>query len=308
VNALEKRLTAFAKDKQMLSKGPLCVALVLTRRAKSDGLPLNADDLLTEAQGQVAGLGKGAVQAILKDHGIDRVLAEEGGRTSRGSVGNMRAYVAFLNELAAEKLADLDFIEKWWIDRVRAYFSGKPFILRLDASKSLRSIIRDLLDQAEKRQREASGTMYVGTMMQHLVGAKLDLVLGGITHHGASVADEGSGREADFLMGDVAIHVTTTPGEALIRKCKVNLASSLRPVIVTTGRGTVVAQGLAEQEGIAERVDVLDAEQFIASNLYEHGRFELSGRRDSIERLISKYNEIVEECETDPSLQINLGK
>jgi len=305
---LSERLAAFAKENRMSGKGPLSVALVVTRHAVRNGLPLDADTLLTEGGGQVAGLGRANVQAILKDHGIDRVLAEEGGRTSRGSIGKMRACVELLNALNAEGLADIQAIEAWWIERVRAFFLGKPFVLRFDASKSLRSIIRDLLDQAEKRQREATGTMYVGTVMQHLVGAKLDLVLGGITHHGASVADEGTGRDADFLMGDVAIHVTTATGEALIRKCQRNLEGSLRPLIVTTTKGLTVAQGLAEQAGIADRIDVLDAEQFIAGNLYEHGRFELKGRRETAERLIGKYNEVVESCEGDPSLQINLGK
>ena len=37
------------------------------------------------------------IQRILADHGITRVLAEEGGRTSRGSVGLMQKYVEFLN-------------------------------------------------------------------------------------------------------------------------------------------------------------------------------------------------------------------
>jgi hypothetical protein len=32
---------------------------------------------------------------------------------------------------------DLKSAEKWWIDRVQDFFSGKPFKLRLDASRSL---------------------------------------------------------------------------------------------------------------------------------------------------------------------------
>lgn len=306
--SLKDRLAAFAKERKMSGKGPLSVALVVTRHAIRNGLELDADELLTDGGGQVAGLGKSSVQAILKSHGIDRVLAEEAGRTSRGSIRKMRDYVELLNQLHAQKIADLQVIEAWWIERVREFFRGKPFVLRFDSSKSLRSIIRDLLEQAEKRQREATGTMYVGTVMQHLVGAKLDLVLGGIDHHGASDADAVTGRDADFLMGDVAIHVTTSTGEALIRKCQRNLESSLRPLIVTTTKKISVAQGLAEEAGIADRIDVLDAEQFIAGNLYEHGRFELKGWRDTAKRMIEKYNQLVEDCEGDPSLCINFGK
>ncbi|WP_143566669.1 DUF4928 family protein, partial [Stenotrophomonas maltophilia] len=93
-------LRDFNKDRKFNRKGPLCVALVVTQHARK-GLPLNPDELLTEAGGQVLGLGRGAVQAVLNRHDITRVLAAEGGRTSRGSISNMREYVAFLNGLAA---------------------------------------------------------------------------------------------------------------------------------------------------------------------------------------------------------------
>src|ERR1700690_1931533 len=95
----ERDLTAFTADKSFRGKGPLSVALVVTQHAKTMGLPLSPEALVTEGGGQVLGLGKGAVQSILKRHGVDRVLAAEGGRTSRGSLGNMREYVAFLNRL-----------------------------------------------------------------------------------------------------------------------------------------------------------------------------------------------------------------
>jgi hypothetical protein len=305
---LEELLAAFASKNKMRGKGALCVALVVTRYVKEHGLPLDPNELLTKGGGQVAGLGRAPVQAILKDYGINRVLAEEGGRTSRGSVGNMRNYVSFLNELNKRGLVDLDKIEKWWIDRVHEYFAGKPFRLRFDPSKSLRAIVRDLLVQAQKRQAENPGTTFAGTVLQHLVGAKLDLLMGKgrIEHHSASTADEVSGRDADFLLEDVAIHVTTAPGEALIRKCQENLDKGLRPLIITLKE--IVAKELAEQKGIAERIDVFEAEQFIAGNLYELGKFAKARRETTAKDLIARYNEIVAGCETDPSLRIEGDK
>lgn len=95
------------------------------------------------------GLGKGAVQAILKRHGIDRVLASEGGRTSRGSLNNMRVYVALLNALHVQGSLDLDAVEKFWIARVHEFFAAKPFKIRLDASRNLRTVVGDVLQQAE---------------------------------------------------------------------------------------------------------------------------------------------------------------
>lgn len=307
--SVDEKLGEFARRNHMTGKGPLCVTLVVTRHGKNLGMPLNPDALITGSGGQVTGLGRSAVQSILKDHGIERVLAEEGGRTSRGSVGNMRKYVAFLNELHSKGAIDFERVEAWWIDRVREYFAKKPFVLRFDTSKSLRTVIRDLLSQAAKRQAQAEGSTLVGTMLQHLVGAKLNLLLDSpLQHHGANVADEASGREADFVVEDVTIHVTTSPSEALIRKCRRNLDNGMRPIIITTYRGIVIAEGLAEQTSMADRVDVFEAEQFLAGNLYEIGKFANAGRRTTAEQLISEYNAIVEECEADPSLRIDIER
>lgn len=89
------------------------VVLFVTRKAKQSELPINSADLKAESAGQVAGLSKSAVQSILADYGIVKVLAAEGGRTSRGSIKNMEDYVAFLNELNEQGKCDLDFIEAW---------------------------------------------------------------------------------------------------------------------------------------------------------------------------------------------------
>ncbi|MBU1741320.1 MAG: DUF4928 family protein, partial [Proteobacteria bacterium] len=99
---LDSSLHEFANTNRMKNKGPLCVALFVTRHAKKFGLPLNPEKLVAKSRTQVKGLGKNAVQAVLKDYGIFRVLAEEGSRTSRGSVGNMRKYVQFLNDLNSQ--------------------------------------------------------------------------------------------------------------------------------------------------------------------------------------------------------------
>jgi hypothetical protein len=164
---LQEALNDFTKERKFNRKGPLCVALVMTQQACVNGLPLDSAGLLTEGGGQVFGLGKSAVQSILHRHDISRVLASEGGRTSRGSIGNMREYVALLNQLHAEGRADLDAIEAFWIARVHEFFAAKPFRIRLDASRSLRTVVRDVLEQAEERQKTTPGVYYAGAVMQH---------------------------------------------------------------------------------------------------------------------------------------------
>ena len=306
---LHERLAVYQKQRKLSSKGKLAAILFVSRLAKRDGLPLNSETLVTDNKGQVLGLGKVAVQAILSDYGITRVLAEEAGRTSRGSLGNMQDYVAFLNALHAEGLADINAIEAWWVARIRDFFSAQPFTLRYDNSKSLRAIVRDLLAQAIKRQKDNPGTMYAGTVLQHLVGAKLTLALpaGTLSHNGSSVADAATNRVGDFIIDEVVIHATTAPSEALMRKCTANLQAGKQPIIITTYESMPGAESLAAIQGISSRVEILEVEQFIATNVYEISQFKTSERKITVERLISEYNLIVESCETDPSLKVSIG-
>ena len=294
-------------EKAFQGKGSLCVALVVTQHAKEMGLPLDSDKLLTERGGQVLGLGRAAVQAILERHGIDRVLSEEGGRTSRGSINKMREYVAFLNTLGLEGRVDLDAVERFWIGRVQEFLAGEPFKLKLDSVRGLRAAVRDVVDQAQQRERSMPGMHYAGAVLQHLVGAKLDCALGKghVNHNSFSTADAPTSRVGDFLVGDVAIHVTTSPTESVIGKCLRNLTEGHRPILVTLQRAVEAAQFLAANIKIAERIDVFEIEQFLAVNLYELGRFEAEGRRVAVRDFVDRYNEIVDEFETDPSLKID---
>ncbi|MGC1782068.1 MAG: DUF4928 family protein [Acidobacteriaceae bacterium] len=308
--AHHEELAAFTAEKSFRGKGPISVALVVTQHAKTMGLPLDPATLITEGGGQVLGLGKGAVQSILKRHGIDRVLAAEGGRTSRGSLNNMREYVAFLNSLSQKGKVNLEAIEAFWIDRVHEFFAGKPFKIRLDASRSLRTVVRDVIGQAEERQKTAHGVYYAGAVLQHLVGAKLDCALGQghLEHNSFSTADAPNERAGDFFLGDVAIHVTTSPGEAVIERCRENLNDGHRPILVTVQRGLSVAEGLAINVGLADRIDIFEIEQFVALNLYELAKFAAEGRKTAVTDLVTRYNDIVDEFETDPSLKIELRR
>lgn len=253
-------------------------------------------------------MGRGAVQKILAEHGITSVLAAEGGRTSRGSINNMRAYVSLLNDLEKEKAADLDAIEKFWIDEVRRFFNATPFKLKYDQSKGLREVVHNLIEQAVERQREAGGAMYAGAVLQHLVGAKLDCALGvgSFEHNSFSTSDQQSDRAGDFLVNDVAIHVTTAPGEAVLSRCRQNLANGLNAIIVTLPGKMAALQQLAENQTLGDRIDCFDIEQFIALNLFEFSKFSASERKPVLNDLIERYNQIIAGHETDASLRIDV--
>lgn len=306
---IAQKLSTFQKNANVYSKGALAVVIHISHYAKEIGLPLDADALITEGSGQVLGLGKSAVQRILNGYGITQILAEEGGRTSRGGIGIMRAYVAFLNGLDVVETSTLEEIEAWWIARIKEHFSAMPFRLRFDPAKSFQALIQDLLALTKKRQQESSGTMYHGAVLQHLVGAKLELALPEtlIAHNGFSVADAVSERSGDFVIDNSIIHITTSPGEAVIRKCRSNIDGGGKPIILTIADGVHVAKGLAGNAGLTGRIDIMDAEQFLAANLHELSFFKTSNHRATLEKLVETYNRIVSETETDPSLRIELA-
>lgn len=309
MTTLEHLLLEYGEKQSLRTRGKLAVALHITRLAMEQGLPIFPEKLRTEKEGQVKGLGKSRIQNILKSHGITRILAEEGGRTSRGSLGNAFAYANFLNELHNAGIADLQFIENWWIARVVDYFNSKPFILRFDPGKSFFSVIQDLIGQAVKRQKDNPGVAYAGIMLQHLVGAKLDLSLPPtkrITHFGANVSDASTARSGDFVLDKVVVHVTTAPSEALLRKCKANIEAGLRPIIISLAACRPGIESIAKGLEIDGRIDILEIEQFLAANIIEWSNFEITNYQLEMEKLIAKYNEIIDQTETDPSLKIEI--
>lgn len=56
--------------------------------------------------------------------------------------------------------------------------------------------------------------------------------------------------------------------------------------------------------GLAGRVEVWDVQQFLSANVYEHSLFDETRRNSTLSGIIERYNKIVLEAETDPSLRI----
>ena len=94
------------------------------------------------------------------------------------------------------------------------------------------------------------------------------------------------------------------PGALLIEKCKANLRSGTHPVIITIFDRVHTALNLAEDAGLAGRVEVWDIQQFLSANVYEHSLFDEAKRNSTLSDIISRYNDIVLSAETDPSLRI----
>ena len=225
------------------------------------------------------------------------------GRTSRGTMALMHDYAELINELrpTAEQFTE---IEQYWVKRIRAFFTSKPFKLESDNSLSVDAAVEHLLQQAAQRQKENPGTMYVGTVLQHLVAAKLTIVAPEVEINGASVADDPTGRGGDFNVGDTAIHCTTAPASLLMDKCQRNIKAGLHPIIITVRDRVKTAWDLASDMGFENRLEVWDLQSFLSSNVHEHGHFTNAARRETLSRLVKAYNQIIDEHESDPSLHI----
>jgi len=301
-----KKLTDFQAAQNANTKGPLALLIQITHAAQAKTFPLDSDDFLTENKGQVSGLGGSNLKKILGEHGISQILASEGGRTSRGNMGLMLKYIDFLNAWHTEGSLDLKLIEDFWADQIRGYFSNQPFVLVSDTSQTVASNLEDLFGQAQKRQHQNPGTQYAGAILQHLVAAKLSLVLpeGAFEIHGAFVADSPTNRSGDFVIGATIIHCTTAPGEPLIKKCKANLDAGCLPIIITIYDRTKTAYDLASDAGLSGRIEIWDIQQFLSTNINEHGLFDAEKKNTMLADIIAKYNAIIEEAETDPSLRI----
>ena len=306
----EDRLRMFQTENNISTKGPLSIVVQFTRMVGGKKFPLNPDDYRTGGQGQVAGLGGGNLRKILKEHGIAQVLASEGGRTSRGSMGLMIKYVDFLNEWNTEEPIDFNVVEEFWAEQVREYFRNQPFILAADATKTIEANFDELFEQARKKQYQNPGTQYLGTVLQHLVAAKLSIILpeGSVACHGASVADAPTERSGDFVVNNTIIHCTTAPSAPLIEKCATNLRGGYHSIIITIFERVRTALDLASDAGLGGRVEVWDVQQFLSTNIYEHCLFDETNRNSAISRIVDRYNEIIAANETDPSLRIEFER
>lgn len=300
------RLRSFQTENNIFTKGTLSLVVQFTRLVCYRSFPLNPDDYQTGSKGQVAGVGGSNLKKILKEHGVTQILSSEGGRTSRGSMGLMLKYVDFLNAWNFEEFINIEIVENFWIEQVKEYFRNQPFVLTADTTRTIGANLDDLFEQAKKRQTQNPGTQYMGTVLQHLVAAKLCLILP--THafevHGASVADAPTERSGDFVINNTTIHCTTAPGAPLIEKCRLNIRGGCHPVIITIFDRVRTALDLASDAGLDGRVEVWDIQQFLSSNVHEHSLFDDARRNSTLSDIVDRYNGIVLSTETDPSLRI----
>ena len=182
------------------------------------------------------------------------------------------------------------------------------FKLNSDNSKTISFALRSLLEQARERQFQSPAKSYVETLLHYLVGAMLDLALpnANVIHNGSVAVNRMSNHAGNFEIDDVVIHCTTSPTEELLYKCHANVKSDRQPLILTTAEMLSTAESYAASVGLGDRVEVMDAIQFIAANLYKRCLLGVEKHETALERLVHRYNKILAADEADTCLCIEI--
>ncbi|MGZ8299241.1 MAG: DUF4928 family protein [Rhodoplanes sp.] len=276
--------------------GFYAVMLNATQLASRMEYPLQDDAFKTRNKGQVVGQrGKGP-NDILASWRLPYRFGTESGGTNRASIGHVERYVAFLNEVESSRTG-VDHLAAivFWLRRTREFFKTSPIEISFNPNLTLRLFIKRTLEEVRKRERNVAGTKLTGLFMQHMVGAKLEILLGAgkVTHHSATQADQQYQRYGDFEIDETILHVTSAPTERLIEKCRENLDAFKKPVIVTLSSKTSTAEGLAENAERAHQIEIVEFESLMVSNLIERSLLKQKERRITVEELVEAYGRLV---------------
>lgn len=284
----------------------LCAGLAITELVKEKA-PLYENDYLTE-KNQVKKTGGPAIKAVLIRYGESRVLAQEGGRTTRGTRPAAEKLVKMLNEIPEtaslseeERLAVSTKLQTWLVERVKEYFDRKKIEVEILLEHSGQQIVASIMESAQVRG-------VTGAVAQHLVGAKLSLRYPGldIENHSYTTADLQLNRPGDFVVGDTVFHVTVSPMPAVLDKCEMNLRNNYRAILLVAESKLQAAKQMAEMKSIVDRVGILSIESFVGQNIEEMGEFERRNLSKTWRELLEEYNRRVNQVETDRSLLIEI--
>ncbi|WP_419840335.1 DUF4928 family protein [Candidatus Poriferisodalis sp.] len=294
-----------------VNRNVMTVGLIMCEHMKTH-FPL--DEARWFSGSQVRLLGGSRINKILARNGEMRPLASEGGRTSRGSQELARSFEAAVNASAAAaafaaagpdlRAAVINSLQAAMVERIQADFFDKQRLrIEYRRHEPTSAVVRQMLDAASGRGGNATGAV-----AQHVVGAALclhypDLA---IDNHSYTTADEQTGRVGDFIVENAALHVTTAPGEALMHKCRANLALDLLPIVLTLRERIAAAEGLAGNFDIADLISVRNVVEFVADAVDIPAQYQRRRMSTRLRGLLETYNTRVAAAEPDPSLQVEI--
>jgi hypothetical protein len=288
----------------------MATGLAISVFLRTTDFPLKDKNITATNGAQVKGLNAAFVQRILDAHGVRGRIPVEGGRTSRGTITHALEFAHAVNRTlepynpSAIALAFAsDALEDYFVDRIVVdYLNKQKLSVSIDATRPVSSIVADIISAARDR-----GDKPTGTVVQHLVGAKLELRFPElqIGRDRANAADQQTNRPGDFLVGTTAFHVTMNPATKLLDRVRENIRDGYRPMVLVPEDEVDFARGLFRSEqDLQNRVGVQSIETFVGTNVEEMSLFDSVAVRRSVALLVRMYNERIEQVEADMSLRI----
>lgn len=176
----------------------------------------------------------------------------------------------------------------------------KPISFHFDPDFCNRNTIARILDAARVAGKEDA-------VAQHLVGATLAMRFPDLPIHNESftAGDVQTGREGDFQLGDMPVHVTMRPMAAVFGKCERNTQAALRPLLLVPDQYLATARGTADLQGLTG-LGVESIESFVALNCDELAKGSRDLQPAQLRQLLTLYNSRVNAVEADKSLMIEL--
>lgn len=288
------------------AKGTIGGALVVLEALKQN-FALDVDAHTAGGGSQIKGASGAAVTKILASLGETRPFIKEGGRTNRGLRGDIKSLLEILRGLELEgmdletRFEALTNCQRFLVEKVVEFHGKKRLAFDYLPSRSTCQLVADILSKARDAGKE-------GAVAQYLIGAKLALRFPDleISNESSSTADDQSGRQGDFHLGDTVFHVTVAPMQPVYEKCRQNIANGLRPMLLVPVRCLIGARQSIENMLGDAPVMVVDIETFIGQNLEELSKFSSAGRSSGFKALLEIYNHRVDTIEYDKSLQIDI--
>jgi hypothetical protein len=288
------------------SKGSITAALHVLSRLQTS-YDLNVSSHVSDGQSQITGLSASTVKKILAEFGEVRILSAIGGRSNRGTRGDVAKLFEVMKPLKLEQLPASQRVDvlrvmqqRLVVEYVARYFAIKRVKAMFDYNAATWLFIQTILENAR-----ASGK--AGVVAEYLVGAKLELKFPDkkVRNKRFSIADTQGGFSGDFEIGNTIFHVTVGPMPELFVKCKTNLDQGLR-VYLLVQESQVVGTRQNMEMLAAGRATVQSIESFVATNIDELSGFDGDKLGSGFRRLLEKYNERVGAVELDKSMLIEI--
>lgn len=289
------------------AQGTIGAALIVLERLKTN-YDLDIKSHLSKGGYQISGISGIALKKVLAQFGEKRRHISEGGRTNRGTPGNIENMLDALRKLnldrlSAEQRREIISKMQWFlVDKVSEFFSRKRLEIIYDPYISTWQSINNLLLKAREANKE-------GPVAEYLVGAKLQLRFPNIQIRNSSfsTADDQSGQPGDFLVGDTTFHVTISPMYGVYEKCKKNIENGFRVFLIVPEEKLADARENAK-EASPGKIVVTSIELFVTQNIEEISDFSKDRLGHGFYRLLKTYNDRVDAVEIDKSMLIEIPR